>query len=1829
MPRFRAPAKDEALLLRERGLDPAKVLIDLDSGHLYDADRVAPPSLGEKVTSGLRSVTGGLLQTAPALTSLVGAGVESLTGYKGVSDAADAMEQGIQKSAGADPRVSNWINVPGQTIGQIGSAMLGVGGASKLLSLGKAGSAVLGPAIGTAMTAGDTVSEELDRQARDEEQRSAGKALIKGLGVGAASYPLERFGLGRIFDEAENIAAKPLMNRLLSLGTKGAAGEAAEEGIQYGTVEGSNTDPAKLAERMAAGAIGGGVGGALVGGAQTPPSKPVVEEGVDKAKEMAAGKKTPTYNGPSDVMLDAMEASIRKGHKYDPVGLKTPVDAVFEELRAAQVPMLRDDIRRLFDIWGGSPANVPKVKQAAREMHDSWVLNRPARAMKAPEAVKKERADLDALDSEIKTVNGRYEKLQAAAQKDAEKANEAPAGTRWEILNNENAQLRTAEMQQLEEQLNQLVQQKKLLFSQMADPTDSSRRPVAEGDTMRKPMSAEEAAAAELRRVQGLPSVGGGELPGAPGGLEGAPIETGEVQIPSGAPVVGPEQAALLEQQRLEQEAASAPAREAAQAALEQARINYERLLTAREQLTADPRRESPVQGIRQPVEDELEAIERELAAEQTEVLKYKKLVGPSRTEVDKFLRGETLPGMEGEQGVPFDVQPSAVSGNKAAVAPVAPVKDNARWTLRDDLKGEMDAAMARLNGQYTYEFKDVPENSDFLEVFIDTKDGKPVGQIWFRTESDQIVPEFWDFDPAHEKNFTSLANERINRSETGLLKTAAKYKGNPASEVAFEYNQDGGPLGSIRAGLKPTDYLRKAYKRVAEMRQDYKRTKVAANLKNKNQAVAGFYDPVKDEIHSGENDRETALHESIHRTNVRMSAAVLDQIKIKLKENPFEVLNAAGRMVRSLREISPLYDKHERRWLKALDSHAEKSSDSQIAWDLFPIFDEALAQSVASDVDEMSSRQQYELGSELTGVGFPVREFSHALRSEAGRPRWDRGSKTYYSGVPLDVVGKNLRILGGKLGQYFQDHPHNGPLALLYDRTRSVRSRLAGAGPLGAYVAARMDPMWKRLTQIENSKLTQADQFRELVSHDSVIDWLFDSLDNQTEDYSKLPEKYRTEARQLMEFSKSFITDMQERGQFVRTGNTEPRLPEVIEGYLPTAVDQKVWEEIGTPEGYNKWEKIWVDNWARYRPQDSESQARELFRDFTSPISSVHAVGGEPLFMAARRAHGVPLPREMRDRDIMRGIQQYIGNFSADAVWTEFMQKDPLMRRAFGIKLDHQFVDHSAEDLDVEPVEEQWAQIIREGKRVNAPWVNELTPGMPLGSPMLVRSEHGVAEAFLASLTETPTHRMTAAMKQFNNIGQIASSLLMQTATGIRDVAMGVSELAAYVPSTKLLGQFADVVMDYGKYRDQARADGALKNDVYRHQAANIVSKAAYDTSRALRTVTARNFLDEFPRVFIHHAVKETVMQDFRTAGRSPLSEEFGALEGTPEERAESTSAAVVNRIAPNYDARSLPKDWIPQTRSLIGYLTQLSTWGVARYNTWYEDHYLPAMKSKNPNRLFRSLLFGTIGGAAANALIDELFKKKPSKLTWQEWMGLSSEKQIEEAAPLLFGIIQTQGLLGTAGDLALPMVQLGNRLATGKGPSVNVPDLGDATIPALLVAQDFLMTSADFISYASSKKWNIDWKDIVDLGNEYAKSAQTWRDMQGWFATNEKDVDREKNLYERMSGTSATTGEKIQSPLFAQPQTRLGSKFNLSKAFNSRTGADLTSLVPGLAAAAEDGYVPNLKNRDLRTDFWRDVVSRRGFDTAKEMAKKLEEQQKEEPRRRQIRAALRSLAD
>ena len=491
MPVLRNFTDDEAKLLREKGINPKKYYVDAKTGELFDAANAPEPTFGEKVGSGLRGVTRSFLSLLPQTAHVIGAGLESAGMGDEVSRGGEAMENWLDRNTPVDPRVSNWINVPGQVVGQLGQLAI----PATWMGTG----AKVSAALGSLAAAGDTVHEERQRQELAGENDPK-KALSKGLTVGLASAIPERYGMGRVFEKSKTLPGlskafkslekNPRLMQAAELAATTIPTEAGEEGLQQLVVHGSDTTPEQLGQRMFWGGVGGaagaGVGGLArrVQGEAKPAAKGVSNEDLAKGGGKEAFKV-------SEETLDAMETALRKGHKYEPPGKLTPVDLAFEDLRSVGVPMLRDDIRKLFDVWGGNNANTGALDKVKRQMYDAYITSRPAKATPTPEFIKAQQEEMQALEERIDEVKTRYGALQKSAADETAKAEKLPAGDRWAMLNSQNAALRENEMKMLENQLEALVQQKASKLQIQPEIPGSSVHPTGTPD--RAPvMSAQE-----------------------------------------------------------------------------------------------------------------------------------------------------------------------------------------------------------------------------------------------------------------------------------------------------------------------------------------------------------------------------------------------------------------------------------------------------------------------------------------------------------------------------------------------------------------------------------------------------------------------------------------------------------------------------------------------------------------------------------------------------------------------------------------------------------------------------------------------------------------------------------------------------------------------------------------------------------------------------------------------------------------------------------------------------------------------------------------------------------------------------------------------------------------------------------------------------------------------------------------------------------------------------------------------------------------------------------------------------------------------------------------
>lgn len=351
------------------------------------------------------------------------------------------------------------------------------------------------------------------------------------------------------------------------------------------------------------------------------------------------------------VAVKAMLASQARNMKHDPIN-PTPVDKVFEQMRSKGLPTTPDMLHKLWDVYDGKPENAEKVEKAARFMADSLAPQQPVKREFVADAVVKQVAEIGKIDSAIQSVSKKIDDIDKQLK---EITSAPPTGDAGDLVLRFNKTQR-AQRQVLVGQLNDLITQKELLVQQGVSPEPAvepvpRQRQLGQGDP-------------------GTPQGPAIPMPQANASVINAPSIVSGSGLGSQLPPMDSQPAAprTTAKMRVRQRKISPHVQEA-QAAVAQAE---QRMQALREQADV-VRKTATVTGTGREVVPLLQAIDEEIAAEEDFVVNQKKVLqgGSVPREVREFMSGATLPGMEGEQGLPFSGASEIRPGTLGEVQPV------------------------------------------------------------------------------------------------------------------------------------------------------------------------------------------------------------------------------------------------------------------------------------------------------------------------------------------------------------------------------------------------------------------------------------------------------------------------------------------------------------------------------------------------------------------------------------------------------------------------------------------------------------------------------------------------------------------------------------------------------------------------------------------------------------------------------------------------------------------------------------------------------------------------------------------------------------------------------------------------------------------------------------------------------------------------------------------------------------------------------------------------------------------------------------------------------
>lgn len=803
----------------------------------------------------------------------------------------------------------------------------------------------------------------------------------------------------------------------------------------------------------------------------------------------------------------------------------------------------------------------------------------------------------------------------------------------------------------------------------------------------------------------------------------------------------------------------------------------------------------------------------------------------------------------------------------------------------------------------------------------------------------------------------------------------------------------------------------------------------------------------------------------------------------------------------------------------------------------------------------------------------------------------------------------------------------HADPLKYWHGVQRSVKNVLTRSGESGAYLSAWLRPLHVEQMRLKNVAIKSAEKYRKLLSNAAFKKWANEAASTGVEDYNKLPPELRAQAKRLRKHLTAYQNIQNREGILVQeldlAGNRRLRPAKQLPGWFPFRVKDKVYQDLRIEENRRKRKAEWMRNAQRHisnRPNWKE-QAEAAFNKFQQVNVRPDAVG-EPLFKAVDTEHSWPLPEEWRDtEDMFGGLLRYADKWSKHIAWEKIIGKNPILRKILNIA-EGPAGERTDEDAPKPWAEAatQYATAVAQGRRVEAPWVENIDLNKtiePLGDTDSVN-------LMIASYAQKPIGRFGIASETLNAGSQLTGSMLMQTVSGLRDLGTSATGVWSYIPMKdmgKALDGFVDAIVHPVQTIKKAQMAGAAPADVFtlqtgtpfsgdtlaREDAYRVAAKVMYKAAQAVRTVTGRNFLDAWGRAIVYNTVAEVSKYNKKHGIPDTLMQEFVPREVldtmTPQQQIDATAAAVVERIAPNYNAESLPAGMLPQNRNFWSAALSLLKFPVSRFNNWYEDEWRPALNGK-PQRLIKSLLVVGLSSQIIGELIAFLSDRRPQELTWAEYLrmpkGTYDEKDI---AASFFYNLQMNGYYGMAGEAA-------NLLARRYADRpINVERGVSLAYPPYIVFGEAVPKVLSFMSAVESGTVGLD--DIKQLGWELAALNQNYKVYEAW--ADAKPEYRDKMIFEQLYGLSPITAE----PVNKRERMSYGTPdpFSLN---NRLMRVDDEGDIERLMPLVEDRANPIQVRPQLMSDeYYQEVAMRRG---EKEAQKQYEDDWKREKMREYV---------
>jgi len=424
--------------------------------------------------------------------------------------------------------------------------------------------------------------------------------------------------------------------------------------------------------------------------------------------------------------------------------------------------------------------------------------------------------------------------------------------------------------------------------------------------------------------------------------------------------------------------------------------------------------------------------------------------------------------------------------------------------------------------------------------------------------------------------------------------------------------------------------------------------------------------------------------------------------------------------------------------------------------------------------------------------------------------------------------------------------------------------------------------------------------------------------------------------------------------------------------------------------------------------------------------------------YNAVREIEGQGLPPSMR-APLEEALYTHSYRTHKDVAWFQHIQQNPELANFVGERSDGRGGEYPLNDLANEPAAthpliQKWLMDVTAYRQPDADWLKFAgrMSALRLGPSTAINdlfNTPGIALTYVQNPRDL-WRLAQGALRAFGNRTSATRAGALDPRRRLSNDSPGEYEMVTGRAATRVL-DIAERVLDVGR-----TLQGRKHTESY-----------------------ARQWMFEFGRM-------EAL--DRLNNGLTPAVERwFDRLEipgwrtMAPDDLADAVGARMVQRVQGEYGRSGLPPALLNSSQNPAAQVfMRLGRWSVERMNNFMKDAYYPAMERGEFGPLLRALFGGLASAEAINAFNEYVWSKKPSWLTFKEWLGADDKTKKEAAAHTLFNAFEAGGTAGLMGSMANIISQKlhGDRarsLFTNLGMSA-VEDFGTRLSQALSAVKD-----------------------------------------------------------------------------------------------------------------------------------------------------------------------------